>query len=103
MVRTEWTEWPGHVQDHGAQQLPEISADAPRGIRRTRVEDQRRNSVAERSQALASGARPQGRGFEPYSCQLPMASYAQFFPQLVGRMVPLVCGVTARVFRHLPV
>ena len=69
MVRTEWTEWPDHVQDHGAQQLPEISADAPRGIRRTRVEDQRRNSVAERSKALASGARPQGRGFEPHSCQ----------------------------------
>ena len=33
----------------------------------------RRDSLAEWSKALAQGASPQGRGFEPHSCQLKSA------------------------------
>ena len=34
------------------------------------TKDSKHDSLAEWSKALASGASPQGRGFEPHSCQL---------------------------------
>ena len=36
---------------------------------RTRCRKYEQDSLAEWSKALASGASPQGRGFEPHSCQ----------------------------------
>ena len=35
------------------------------------TKDSKHDSLAEWSKALASGASPQGRGFEPHSCQHP--------------------------------
>ena len=34
------------------------------------TKDSKHDSLAEWSKALASGASPQGRGFEPHSCQI---------------------------------
>ena len=53
--------------------LPPTAGAAPRSVVSvdwlTRRRCARQDSLAEWSKALASGASPQGRGFEPHSCQ----------------------------------
>ena len=57
--------------------------------------DHVQDSLAEWSKALAPGASPQGRGFEPHSCHLV---YACLFLFCVhgGRVLPAWCAACLR-------
>ena len=51
----------------------DLGVESPRQIRT-------QDGLAEWSKALASGASPQGRGFEPHSCQQSLAKLCGHVP-----------------------
>jgi hypothetical protein len=66
---------------HGAAAVILCGASSTRPIPQPQIGFQ--DSLAEWSKALVSGASPQGRGFEPHSCQLhDAATNAQFLSEL---------------------
>ena len=82
-VRTEWRE---QVDENGAEPLAEIRWTRGGTTAAPVWKSHHQDSLAEWSKALASGASPQGRGFEPHSCQFSIVHCAYVIRELVLRM-----------------